>query len=96
MTSFITVVGVMCCASLGDLVWLCLQQVPDDLREPQPYYSFTLFDGLQYSSSSVNTWAPETLCHLDLMAFLAATVYCQRVAAKEAHGEGVGVGVGVG
>ncbi|KAK8396428.1 hypothetical protein O3P69_005465 [Scylla paramamosain] len=80
------VVGIMYCASLGDLVWLCLQQAPENLREPQPYYSFSLFEGLQFSSASVNTWAPETLCHLDLLAFLAATVYCQRVAAKETHG----------
>ncbi|XP_050685892.1 E3 SUMO-protein ligase RanBP2-like isoform X2 [Eriocheir sinensis] len=80
------VVGSMFCSSLGDLVWLCLQQAPEDLHEPQPYYSFTLFDGLQFSSTSLSTWSPETLCHLDLLAFLAATVYCQRVAGKETHG----------
>lgn len=79
----------MYCSSLGDLVWLCLQQVPENINEPQPYYSFTLFDGLQFSSTSLSTWSPETLCHLDLLAFLAATVYCQRVVAKETHGKAV-------
>ncbi|KAG0717433.1 E3 SUMO-protein ligase RanBP2 [Chionoecetes opilio] len=78
-----TVVGVLCCASLGDLVWLCLQQAPPDLRQPQPYYAFSLFDGLQFSSARMDGWNPETLCHLDLLAYLAATVYCQQVAAKK-------------
>ncbi|XP_042203503.1 ranBP2-like and GRIP domain-containing protein 3 isoform X1 [Homarus americanus] len=79
------VVGSMYCASLGDLVWLCLQQTPMNLN-PQPYYSFTLFEGLPFYSSRINTGAAETLCHIDLLAFLAATVYCQIAALKEAHG----------
>ncbi|XP_069959256.1 E3 SUMO-protein ligase RanBP2 isoform X4 [Cherax quadricarinatus] len=81
-----SVVGSMYCASLGDMVWLCLQQASTSTKEPQPYYTFTLFEGLQFSTSNVNTGAPETLCHLDLLAFLAATVYCQIAASKEAHG----------
>ncbi|KAK4319922.1 hypothetical protein Pmani_009183 [Petrolisthes manimaculis] len=80
------VVGTMYCGSLGDMVWLCLQQVSNSIREPQPYYIFTLFEGLQFSSTTINSGAPETLCHLDLLAFLAATVYCHVAAAKDLHG----------
>ncbi|CAL4133606.1 unnamed protein product, partial [Meganyctiphanes norvegica] len=80
------VVGVMQCASLRDLVWLCLQEVPNTIHEPQAYYNFGIFEGLQFSSQMVNTGAPETLCHLDLLAFLAATVYCQTSQASEIQG----------
>ncbi|XP_076059826.1 E3 SUMO-protein ligase RanBP2-like isoform X4 [Oratosquilla oratoria] len=72
------VVSVMVCANLNELVWLCLRQVPVNSKEPQPYYSFPLFDGLQFSSTYMNIGAPESMCHLDLLAFLAATVFCHR------------------
>ncbi|XP_076059811.1 E3 SUMO-protein ligase RanBP2-like isoform X2 [Oratosquilla oratoria] len=72
------VVSVMVCANLNELVWLCLRQVPVNSKEPQPYYSFPLFDGLQFSSTYMNSGAPESMCHLDLLAFLAAIVFCHR------------------
>ncbi|KAK7072855.1 hypothetical protein SK128_020456 [Halocaridina rubra] len=81
-----SVVGSMYCSSLRDMVWLCLQQAPCNLREPQPYYTFTLFEGLQFATNKMNTGAAETLCHLDLLAFLVATVYCQNTLAKSTHG----------
>ncbi|XP_066979899.1 E3 SUMO-protein ligase RanBP2 isoform X2 [Macrobrachium rosenbergii] len=81
-----SVVGSMYCSSLRDMVWLCIQQAPSNLKEPQPYYSFALFEGLQFSSNKINTGAAETLCHLDLLAFLVATVFCQKAASKDAHG----------
>ncbi|XP_064087271.1 RANBP2-like and GRIP domain-containing protein 5/6 [Macrobrachium nipponense] len=80
-----SVVGSMYCSSLRDMVWLCMQQAPSNLKEPQPYYSFALFEGLQFSSNKINTGAAETLCHLDLLAFLVATVFCQKAASKDAH-----------
>lgn len=79
----------MYCSSLRDMVWLCLQQAPSRFKQPQPYYTYTLFEGLQFSTTNVNTGAPETLCHLDLLAFLAATVYCQIAAAKENNGKAI-------
>lgn len=84
--SWDNVVGVMQCSSLRDLVWLCLQELPNTIHEPQAYYNFGIFEGLQFSSQIVNTGAPETLCHLDLLAFLAATVYCQMAQASEIQG----------
>ena len=64
-----------------------MQQAPSNLKEPQPYYNFTLFEGLQFASNTMNTGAAETLCHLDLLAFLVATVFCQKAASKDTHGE---------
>ena len=47
------------------------------LQSNQPYYPHQLFEGLQFSSSHLTSAVPDSLCHMDLLAFLAATVYCQ-------------------
>ncbi|XP_047739959.1 E3 SUMO-protein ligase RanBP2 isoform X2 [Hyalella azteca] len=47
------------------------------LKKNQPYFPHKLFDGLQFATSHLNSAVPDSLSHLDLLAFLAATIYCQ-------------------
>lgn len=70
--------------SLHHLVWLAVQNynVKDKV---QPFYGFKVFDGLQYSVSRVENPSPESLCFLDVEAFLCATVHCSALALDERH-----------
>ena len=73
------------CGALRYQIWLCLQETNTDKYGSQPYYSFQLFEGLQFSTPNLGTGAPETLCHLDLLAFLAATVFCYKTSEKQGN-----------
>jgi len=50
--------------------------VKSALKTAQPLYPYRIFDGLQFGCSHVSSVLPDSLCQLDLMGFIAATVYC--------------------
>ena len=41
------------------------------------FFNFHIFRGIPFSAN-VNSNAPETLCHLDLVAFIVSIVFCQQ------------------
>ncbi|KAF2363400.1 Zinc finger RanBP2-type [Trinorchestia longiramus] len=47
------------------------------LHKNQPYYPYKLFDGMQFATSHLNSAVADSLCHLDCLAFLAATIFCE-------------------
>uniref|UniRef100_T1IZQ7 Nuclear pore complex protein Nup153 n=1 Tax=Strigamia maritima TaxID=126957 RepID=T1IZQ7_STRMM len=68
--------------SLHHVVWLALQYYTTK-QKIQPDYRFKIFDGLQFSVNNLNTAVPESLCQLDIDAFLHATVQTSALALEE-------------
>lgn len=54
-------------------VWTCLHYYSAN-DKTQPKYSFLLFERLPFGAHNLETATPETLCQLDVLAFLYATV----------------------
>ncbi|RXG57833.1 RANBP2-like and GRIP domain-containing protein 8 [Armadillidium vulgare] len=63
-----------CSHDLRELVWLFLQY-SSSLKSSTKFFNFHFFRRIQFSSI-LTTFAPETLCHLDLVAFIVAAAYC--------------------
>ncbi|XP_013778960.1 E3 SUMO-protein ligase RanBP2-like isoform X2 [Limulus polyphemus] len=70
---------------LHHLIWLALhyQSYGEDQQKKDPKYKFEVFDGLKYSSPTLNSGAPESLSLLDVQAFLHATVYTANLALEQ-------------
>ncbi|KAH9514726.1 hypothetical protein Btru_023426 [Bulinus truncatus] len=60
---------------LSHLVWLCLQRYSPD-KDAQPNYHFNILENIQYSVKNLENAGAETLCQLDILVFLLATVKC--------------------
>ncbi|KAL5004271.1 hypothetical protein ScPMuIL_017727 [Solemya velum] len=67
---------------LNQIVWLCLQKY-SNREQPQPDYHIQIFNSLQYSVPVLTNATPESLCQIDIQAFLYATVYCVGTEMKE-------------
>ncbi|KAK0048901.1 ranBP2-like and GRIP domain-containing protein 3 [Biomphalaria pfeifferi] len=67
---------------LSHLVWLCLQRYFPD-KEAQPNYHFSILENIQHSVKNLDNSGAETLCQLDLLVFLLATVKCASSALRE-------------
>ncbi|XP_055867751.1 E3 SUMO-protein ligase RanBP2-like isoform X4 [Biomphalaria glabrata] len=67
---------------LSHLVWLCLQRYSPD-KEAQPNYHFSILENIQHSVKNLDNSGAETLCQLDLLVFLLATVKCASSALRE-------------
>ena len=70
--------------NLHELVWLALQYYSVRDRT-QPNYNFQVFHDLQYNTINLENAAPETLCQLDMEAFLYATVRCSAERLEDKH-----------
>lgn len=70
----------LCADSLHHLVWLQLHQPResdenDENSQSHEAHLCEVFKGLQYGNNNLSKGSPESLCLLDLEAFLQATVY---------------------
>ncbi|XP_059169500.1 E3 SUMO-protein ligase RanBP2-like isoform X2 [Physella acuta] len=60
---------------LSHLVWICLQRYSPDMPA-QPNYHFSIMENIQFSVKNLESAGGESLCQLDLLVFLLATVRC--------------------
>ncbi|GAB6028232.1 hypothetical protein CHUAL_002421 [Chamberlinius hualienensis] len=70
--------------NLHQIVWISLHQFNHKARNP-PMYGSLVFKGLQYNYAKQEIPVPESLCLLDVEAFLYATVRCASLAIDDAH-----------